>query len=192
MAKPADHRWTAAAMETIFLPQYVFWSVNNQYRGRTQPISKPELDSLLQMAIQFAGGNRYMFLCWVFHWGVTPFAKRQEDKNKIEWSDAFNAVCKTAAEASSCHSLILRKSQRADGNDPAFTCRWITLQSRIQKWAEKLSVAVLKTRRLIGKTISCRQFRKSDYLKESNEAISAWYSSAICLASLLVSSPSLA
>ena len=142
----------AAIGQTIFLPQYDFVSlligVNNQYRGRTTADFKNEFDLLLQMAIQFAGGDASrVFVLSIPDWGVTPFAK-DRDRNKIANEiDAFNAVCKTAAEASNCHFIDITESQRSDGNDPAFLAADELHPSgaEYKKWAEKLAVAILKT-----------------------------------------------
>lgn len=143
---------SAAIRRTAFLPQYDFVSlligVNNQYRGRSSREFKTEFDLLLQMAIQFADGNAsHVFVLSIPDWGVTPFAKDRDAEKIAKEIDEFNAVCKQSAESAQCHYIDITESQRSDGNDPAFLAADELHPSgnEYKKWAEKLSVAVLKT-----------------------------------------------
>ena len=76
--------WTTDELQNninnhVFTPPYDFVSlligVNNQYRGRSVENYKPEFESLLKQAIQFAGGNtNRVIVLSIPDWGVTPFA----------------------------------------------------------------------------------------------------------------------
>jgi lysophospholipase L1-like esterase len=67
--------------------------VNNQYRGRGVDNYRAEFRSLLQQAIDFAGGRaENVFVLSIPDWGVTPFAASQ-DREKIALEiDHYNAV----------------------------------------------------------------------------------------------------
>lgn len=67
--------------------------VNNQYRGRSVDEYRAEFVTLLNRAVNFAGGEpQRVLVLSIPDWGVTPFAK-PEDRTRIASEiDAFNAV----------------------------------------------------------------------------------------------------
>lgn len=68
--------------------------VNNQYRGQSVETYKPEFRELLNMAIEFAGGNKeYVIVLSIPDYGYTPFgADRKETISKE--IDEYNAANK--------------------------------------------------------------------------------------------------
>ncbi len=77
--------------------------VNNQYRGRLVEDYKPQFESLLKRAIQFANGKGdHVIVLSIPDWGVTPFAKNnpgnRHQKEIGKEIDEFNAANKEIAE----------------------------------------------------------------------------------------------
>ncbi|RLJ77736.1 lysophospholipase L1-like esterase [Pedobacter alluvionis] len=69
--------------------------VNNQYRGYPLTTYKKEFSELLQMAINYAGGNKSrVFVVSIPDWGVTPFGKNSGRNPQTIASeiDNFNAA----------------------------------------------------------------------------------------------------
>lgn len=69
--------------------------VNNQYRGQPTETYRQEFKLLLQMAIDFAGGNENrVFVVSIPDWGVTPFAKESGRLQEAiaEEINLFNAI----------------------------------------------------------------------------------------------------
>ena len=76
--------------------------VNNQYRGYSQETYRSEFAELLEMAINFAGGDKNkVYVVSIPDWGVTEFAKQsgRELKNISHEIDAFNEINKQETEA---------------------------------------------------------------------------------------------
>ncbi len=72
--------------------------VNNQYRGRDVDNYRLELTTLLERAIDLAGGNRgHVLMLSIPDWGVTPFGQESgRDTARIASEiDAFNAAART-------------------------------------------------------------------------------------------------
>jgi len=96
--------WTTDELQTninnhTFTPPYDFVSlligVNNQYRGRSVENYKPEFESLLKQAIQFAGGNASrVIVVSIPDWGVTPFANGRDRAQIAKEIDDYNAANK--------------------------------------------------------------------------------------------------
>ncbi|MFZ1527522.1 MAG: SGNH/GDSL hydrolase family protein [Ferruginibacter sp.] len=115
----------AQVQQTKFLPQYDLVSlligVNNQYRGRSVTEFETEFTHLLQLAIQFAGGeSKHVIVLSIPDWGVTPFAEGRDRAQLAKEIDAYNLVCKTISENFHCHFIDITSSQRADGNNAAY------------------------------------------------------------------------
>jgi lysophospholipase L1-like esterase len=69
--------------------------VNNQYRGRTTEDYRAQIISMLDRAIELAGGKPgHVLLVSIPDWGVTPFAREQgRDGRQIAAElDAYNAI----------------------------------------------------------------------------------------------------
>ena len=96
--------WTTDELQTninshTFTLPYDFVSlligVNNQYRGRSVENYKPEFESLLKQAIQFAGGNASrVIVVSIPDWGVTPFANGRDRAQIAKEIDDYNAANK--------------------------------------------------------------------------------------------------
>ena len=96
--------WTTDELQNninshTFTPPYDFVSlligVNNQYRGRSVENYKPEFESLLKQAIQFAGGNAdHVIVLSIPDWGVTPFANGRDRAQIVREVDDYNAANK--------------------------------------------------------------------------------------------------
>ena len=96
--------WTTDELQNninshTFTPPYNFVSlligVNNQYRGRSVENYKPEFESLLKQAIQFAGGNaNRVIVVSIPDWGVTPFANGRDRAQIAKEIDDYNAANK--------------------------------------------------------------------------------------------------
>ncbi len=142
---------SAAIDQTVFLPAYDMVSlligVNNQYRGRAVDNFEKEFESLLQQAIGFAAGNAgNVYVLSIPDWGVTPFAKGRDRKQIAAEIDAFNRVCREAAERYQVNYIDITRAQRADGHKPGFLVADGLHPSGNEygKWAVKLADAIIK------------------------------------------------
>jgi lysophospholipase L1-like esterase len=69
--------------------------VNNQYRGRSVDEFKVQFTSLLDLAIDFAGGNKdHVFVVSIPDWGVTPFAADRDGEKIAVEIDLYNSAKK--------------------------------------------------------------------------------------------------
>jgi len=67
--------------------------VNNQYRGRDADEYRREFGDLLQMALEFAGGDpKKVFVLSIPHWGLTPFAKGSDRDKIVKEIELFNRI----------------------------------------------------------------------------------------------------
>jgi lysophospholipase L1-like esterase len=94
--------------------------VNNQYRGLALDEYCLEFDSLLEQAVQFAGGNqKRVIVLSIPDWGVTPFAEGWDRAQISAGIDAFNAVNREqSARAGICYVDVAPISRLAFG-DPS-------------------------------------------------------------------------
>lgn len=119
--------WTtdelAAAIDTQeLLPSYSMVSlsigVNNQYRGRDLENYRAEFSSLLDRAINFAGGvaGRVLVVS-IPDWGVTRFTQeKQADTAQIAREiDAFNRTNRTITEAQGARWVDVTAVSRNEG-----------------------------------------------------------------------------
>lgn len=66
--------------------------VNNQYQGKSVDSYAPEFEALLDMAIEFAGGDKSkVFVVSIPDYGFTPFGKEKQEKITRELND-YNRV----------------------------------------------------------------------------------------------------
>jgi lysophospholipase L1-like esterase len=115
--------------------------VNNQYRGRSAENFEMEFEKLLQRAIQFANNKpRYVVVLSIPDWGVTPFAEGKDRKKIAEEIDAYNAICKSAAQKVTTHFIDITTAQRIDGGKDEFLATDKLHPSGIEyaKWARRL------------------------------------------------------
>jgi lysophospholipase L1-like esterase len=132
----------AASITTTFDIVSLLIGVNNQYRGRAIKNFEIEFEHLLQRAIQFSNNNpTHVFVLSIPDWGVTPFAA-DRDKIKIaEEIDAYNLVCKNAAQKFNTHFIDITPAQRIDGSKDEFlaTDKLHPSRKEYKKWAERLA-----------------------------------------------------
>ena len=107
-----------------FTPPYDFVSlligVNNQYRGRSVENYKPEFESLLKQAIQFAGGNaNRVLVVSIPDWGVTPFANGRDRARIAKEIDDYNAANRYISEIYKVHYIDITPGSREAATDPS-------------------------------------------------------------------------
>ncbi|MGM0551545.1 MAG: SGNH/GDSL hydrolase family protein [Bacteroidota bacterium] len=89
----------AGIEEAVLTPSYdlvtLLIGVNNQYRGRSVDNYREEFVSLLQQAIEYAGGNPdHVIVLSIPDWGVTPFAEGRDRVQIAIEIDQYNQVNK--------------------------------------------------------------------------------------------------
>jgi len=119
--------WTTDELQTninnhVFTPPYDFVSlligVNNQYRGRTVENYKPEFESLLKQAIQFAGGNaNRVIVVSIPDWGVTPFANGRDRAQIAREIDDYNAANRYISGIYKVHYIDITPGSREAATD---------------------------------------------------------------------------
>jgi lysophospholipase L1-like esterase len=93
--------------------------VNNQYQGRSAQSYLPELEELLQMAIQFAGGDKSkVIVISIPDYGFTPFgkAKQKEISNAI---DQYNHINRSITEKYGIKYFYITDISRKGLDDPS-------------------------------------------------------------------------
>ncbi|HWC52127.1 MAG TPA: SGNH/GDSL hydrolase family protein [Chitinophagaceae bacterium] len=119
--------------------------VNNQYRGRSVEEYKPEFESLLQQAIQFAGNEAdHVIVLSIPDWGVTPFAAEKDRTQIAKEIDAFNEANKKISGIYKVHYIDITTGTReatfdrnliaSDGLHPS--------GKEYSRWAEKLKMII--------------------------------------------------
>lgn len=112
----------AGIVQTKLQPSYdlvtLLIGVNNQYRGRAIDEYNTQFESLLQKALNFAGGHAsHVIVLSIPDWGATPFAA-DRDRQKIAGEiDAFNMVNKIVAQRYKTHYIDITPGTRSSGND---------------------------------------------------------------------------
>lgn len=96
--------------------------VNNQYRGYPVEQYEKEFKSLLDQAIEFAGGNPYnVMVVSIPDYGVTPFAKKKmllEEKIAKEL-DNYNAIAEKISKLRDVKFIDITPGSRKAKNDPS-------------------------------------------------------------------------
>jgi lysophospholipase L1-like esterase len=92
--------------------------VNNQYRGRAVEEYRGEFRRLLDLAVDFAGGeaSRVVVLS-IPDWGVTPFAGGRDRAQTAREIDAFNAVNRSEALAAGARYVDVTPTSREAATD---------------------------------------------------------------------------
>lgn len=149
--------WTTDELQTAInartlLPKYDFVTlligVNNQYRGRTVDNYKPEFESLLKQAIQFAGNDTsHVIVLSIPDWGATPFANGRDRIQIAREIDEYNAANKMIAASYKVYYIDITPGTREAINDPSLVAGDGLHPSakEYKRWAEKLN-AFIKTR----------------------------------------------
>ena len=147
--------WTTDELQTninnhTFTPPYDFVSlligVNNQYRGRSIENYKPEFESLLKQAIQFAGGNASrVIVVSIPDWGVTPFANGRDRAQIAKEIDDYNAANRYISEIYKVNYIDITPGSREAATDLSLVAGDGLHPSAKEyaKWAQKV-FAVIK------------------------------------------------
>jgi lysophospholipase L1-like esterase len=119
--------------------------VNNQYRGRSSEEYRGELRQLLDIAVNYAGGNKnHVFVLSIPDWGVTSFAEGRDRKKIASEIDEYNRVKKEETEKAGIRYYDITDISRE--NDPSLVAGDGLHPSGAQykKWVEKIYSDVKK------------------------------------------------
>jgi lysophospholipase L1-like esterase len=136
-----DAAITAANITTFDIVSLLI-GVNNQYRERTVNNFEIEFEHLLQRSIEFANNkSTHVVVLSIPDWGVTPFAEGRDSKKIATEIDAYNLVCKMAAQKFNTHFIDITTAQRLDGNKEEFLAadKLHPSGKEYKKWAERLA-----------------------------------------------------
>jgi lysophospholipase L1-like esterase len=129
-----------------FLPNYdmvtLLIGVNNQYRGQTVEIYADEFESLLKLAIAFAGNDkRRVAVLSIPDWGATPFAEGKDRAKITEEINAFNVMSKRISLQYKVQYIDITPGSRLAGQDPSLVTKDKLHPSgkEYAKWAEKVA-----------------------------------------------------
>ena len=77
----------------------------------------------------------------LFDWGVTPFAEGRDREKIAREIDAYNLVCKIAAQKFNTHFIDITTAQRLDGNKEEFLAadKLHPSGKEYTKWAKRLA-----------------------------------------------------
>jgi lysophospholipase L1-like esterase len=93
--------------------------VNNQYRGRSVDEFKVQFTSLLDLAIDFAGGNKdHVFVVSIPDWGVTPFAADRNGEKIATEINLYNAAQKDICQQYGVLYIPITDISREAKSDP--------------------------------------------------------------------------
>ena len=146
--------WTTDELQNninnhTFTPPYDFVSlligVNNQYRGRSVENYKPEFESLLKQAIQFAGGNaNRVIVLSIPDWGVTPFANGRDRAQIAKEIVDYNAANRYISEIYKVHYIDITPGSREAATDPSLVAGDGLHPSAKEytRWAQKVFAAI--------------------------------------------------
>ena len=137
-----DAAITAANITTTFDIVSLLIGVNNQYRERTVNNFEIEFEHLLQRSIEFANNNStHVVVLSIPDWGVTPFAEGRDREKIAREIDAYNLVCKIAAQKFNTHFIDITTAQRLDGNKEEFLAadKLHPSGKEYTKWAKRLA-----------------------------------------------------
>ena len=137
-----DAAITAANITTTFDIVSLLIGVNNQYRERTVNNFEIEFEHLLQRSIEFANNkSTHVVVLSIPDWGVTPFAEGRDREKIAREIDAYNLVCKIAAQKFNTHFIDITTAQRLDGNKEEFLAadKLHPSGKEYTKWAKRLA-----------------------------------------------------
>lgn len=137
-----DAAITAANITTTFDIVSLLIGVNNQYRERTINNFEIEFEHLLQRGIEFANNkSTHVVVLSIPDWGVTPFADGRDREKIATEIDAYNLVCKIAAQKFNTHFIDITTAQRLDGSKEEFLAadKLHPSAKEYAKWAKRLA-----------------------------------------------------
>jgi lysophospholipase L1-like esterase len=115
--------------------------VNNQYRGRSVQEYRPEFEDLLEIAIDFAGGNPgHVIVLSIPDWGVTPYAEGRDRNLVAAEIDEYNKVNKELALKHKVNYLDITPWTREAAKNPSLLAPDGLHPSKLEyvRWAEKI------------------------------------------------------
>jgi lysophospholipase L1-like esterase len=93
--------------------------VNNQYQGRSSSAYAPEFEELLEMAIEFAGGDQSkVIVISIPDYGFTPYGKENQAKISAEL-DEFNAINRSISDKYHVQYFNITDISRRGLGDPS-------------------------------------------------------------------------
>jgi lysophospholipase L1-like esterase len=112
----------SAINEYKFLEQYDFVTlligVNNQYRGRQVEEYKPELESLLRLALELAHKKEeHVIIISIPDYSVTPFAQKLDAERIAKEIDLYNSVSRALAAQYKVHYIDITEGSKAAYSD---------------------------------------------------------------------------
>jgi lysophospholipase L1-like esterase len=119
--------------------------VNDQYRGRKVEEYKPQFESLLKRAIQFANGeSSRVIVLSIPDWGVTPFARDRDRETIAQQLNSYNEVNKHLALAYRVKYIDITTGTREAISDPSLVAvdGLHPSAKEYAKWAEKIYLAI--------------------------------------------------
>ncbi len=137
-----DAAINTANITTTFDIVSLLIGVNNQYRERTINNFEIEFEHLLQRAIAFAKNiSTHVVVLSIPDWGVTPFAEGRDREKIATEIDAYNLVCKMAAQKFNTHFIDITTAQRLDGSKEEFLAadKLHPSGKEYKKWAERVA-----------------------------------------------------
>ncbi len=137
-----DAAINTANITTTFDIVSLLIGVNNQYRERTINNFEIEFEHLLQRAIEFAKNiSTHVVVLSIPDWGVTPFAEGRDREKIATEIDAYNLVCKMAAQKFNTHFIDITTAQRLDGSKEEFLAvdKLHPSGKEYKKWAERVA-----------------------------------------------------
>lgn len=94
--------------------------INNQYRGYGIEEYQLEFRTLLDEAIQFAGGDPgNVIVLSIPDWGVTPFAEGRDSQEIARQIDEFNNRNRSESQSAGAHYVEVTEISRMAANDPS-------------------------------------------------------------------------
>ena len=150
--------WTTGELQagidgTKFLPIYdvvtLLIGVNNQYRGKSPEEYADEFESLLKLAIAFAGNNsKRVAVLSIPDWGATPFAEGKDRAKITAEIDAFNTVNRKISSKYKVQYIDITPGTRLAATDPSLVTKDKLHPSgkEYTKWAEKVAKFVTTIR----------------------------------------------
>jgi lysophospholipase L1-like esterase len=119
--------------------------VNDQYRGRKVEEYKPQFESLLKRAIQFANGeSSRVIVLSIPDWGITPFARDRDRETIAQQINSYNEVNKQLALAYRVKYIDITSGAREAITDPGLVAvdGLHPSAKEYAKWSEKIYLAI--------------------------------------------------
>lgn len=134
----------AAEIKGTFSFVTLLIGVNNQYRGEAAKIFQKEFETLLQIALQYAGGiAAHVFVISIPDWGVTPYGQ-QSGRDQMQISreiDEFNQISRLQTEAAGVSYTDITQASRLAETDVSLVAHdgLHPSEKMYQGWADQLA-----------------------------------------------------